>query len=476
MRHLAAHTILLLLLTALLWQSCATSPRVVVETHKMPDTLRVGTLYSPTSFFLYRGDTLGYDYDRVCDFAKAKKIKLQFKVAPNMHTLIDMIKTKKVDLLVYEIPVTAEFNEEVLHCGETNTTYQVLVQPKSRRRISNVTQLVGKTIYVEKGSKYESRLRNLDSEIGGGIDIHTVESDTVNVENLIEGVNNGTIPLTLADNDIAKIDKSYYNNIDIGLDVSFPQRSSWAVNLNDDWLADTIDAWSTSERTMLYTEDIANRYFEQNRTSSSSGSSASAAGGKNYVKHSGDISAYDELFKKYARRCPYDWLLLAAIARTESDFSPNEVSWAGARGLMQIMPSGARSLGIDPERLFDPEVNVQCAVSELNYLDRYFSKYVSNSQERMKFVLAAYNGGMSHIVDAIRLAQKYGKDAQDVLNTLLDSYADLGIYEIENISILWLPQFEKFGKPSKIASYFGGKQGYLAAVRELEQTLYEVAV
>ena len=181
MRHLAAHTILLLLLTALLWQSCATSPRVVVETHKMPDTLRVGTLYSPTSFFLYRGDTLGYDYDRVCDFAKAKKIKLQFKVAPNMHTLIDMIKTKKVDLLVYEIPVTAEFNEKVLHCGETNTTYQVLVQPKSRRRISNVTQLVGKTIYVEKGSKYESRLRNLDSEIGGGINIHTVESDTVNV-------------------------------------------------------------------------------------------------------------------------------------------------------------------------------------------------------------------------------------------------------------------------------------------------------
>jgi membrane-bound lytic murein transglycosylase F len=354
MRHLAAHTILLLLLTALLWQSCATSPRVVVETHKMPDTLRVGTLYSPTSFFLYRGDTLGYDYDRVCDFAKAKKIKLQFKVAPNMHTLIDMIKTKKVDLLVYEIPVTAEFNEEVLHCGETNTTYQVLVQPKSRRRISNVTQLVGKTIYVEKGSKYESRLRNLDSEIGGGINIHTVESDTVNVENLIEGVNNGTIPLTLADNDIAKIDKSYYNNIDIGLDVSFPQRSSWAVNLNDDWLADTIDAWSTSERTMLYTEDIANRYFEQNRTSSSSGSSASAAGGKNYVKHSGDISAYDELFKKYARRCPYDWLLLAAIARTESDFSPNEVSWAWCKGTHANHAKRSTLAGNRPRAAFRP--------------------------------------------------------------------------------------------------------------------------
>ena len=106
MRHLAAHTILLLLLTALLWQSCATSPRVVVETHKMPDTLRVGTLYSPTSFFLYRGDTLGYDYDRVCDFAKAKKIKLQFKVAPNMHTLIDMITTWPFSITLTTLPVS----------------------------------------------------------------------------------------------------------------------------------------------------------------------------------------------------------------------------------------------------------------------------------------------------------------------------------------------------------------------------------
>lgn len=70
---------------------------------------------------------------------------------------------------------------------------------------------------------------------------------------------------------------------------------------------------------------------------------------------------------------------------------------------------------------------------------------------------------------------KYGKEAQDVLSTLLDSYANLGIYEIENISVLWLPQFAKFGKPAKIASYFGGKQGYLAAVKELEQSLYEVA-
>ncbi|HAO63590.1 MAG TPA: lytic transglycosylase F, partial [Porphyromonadaceae bacterium] len=98
---------------------------------------------------------------------------------------LQLVKDDKVDVLAYEIPITAEFNEEVLHCGETNTTYQVLVQRKGRHRITNVTQLKGKDLYVEKGSKYESRLENLNSEIGGGINIKSVDKDTVDVQDLV---------------------------------------------------------------------------------------------------------------------------------------------------------------------------------------------------------------------------------------------------------------------------------------------------
>ena len=70
---------------------------------------------------------------------------------------------------------------------------------------------------------------------------------------------------------------------------------------------------------------------------------------------------------------------------------------------------------------------------------------------------------------------RYSGVARDVLDTLLDQYADTGIYEIEKTEVLKLDPFAKFGKPSKIAQYFGGKEGYLKAVKELEAELYRIA-
>ena len=392
-------------------QGCASSASTSDEGYRLPDTLRVGTLYSPTSFFIYRGDTLGYDYDRICDFAKDKKIALRFTVAHSMQSLLQLVKDNKVDVLAYEIPITAEFNQEVLHCGETNTTYQVLVQRKGKHRISNVTQLKHKDLYVEKGSKYEARLENLNSEIGGGINIRSVDKDTVDVQDLVNQVSTGKIPYTIVDSDIAKINKTYYSNIDISLEVSFPQRSSWAVNLNSNALSDSIDAWSTNERTLLYSEDISKHYFEQSRYSLSTDTEVYNGSGK-YVKKAGYISPYDDLFKAYAGHISYPWQLLAAIAFVESRFDPRVVSWAGARGIMQIMPSTARGYGFDTSKLEDPEVSVKAAVRELAELEKYFSKSVPDSRERMRFMLAAYNGGIAHIIDAVNLAKKYGKDPQ----------------------------------------------------------------
>lgn len=71
---------------------------------------------------------------------------------------------------------------------------------------------------------------------------------------------------------------------------------------------------------------------------------------------------------------------------------------------------------------------------------------------------------------------KYSGVAREVLETLLDKYMNTGIYEIEKTEILKLDPFFKLGKPAKIAGYFGGKQGYLKAVKELEKAIYEEVV
>ena len=71
---------------------------------------------------------------------------------------------------------------------------------------------------------------------------------------------------------------------------------------------------------------------------------------------------------------------------------------------------------------------------------------------------------------------KYSSAARQVLEALLDKYCNIGIYEIEKTEVLKLDPFLKMGKPAKIASYFGGKEGYLKAVRELEQAIYQEGI
>ena len=126
MRHLLS---LLLLCWALLSAlSCGRGGKPAEVQHRLPDTLNVGTLYSPTGFFILKGDTMGYDYDRICDFARSRGIALRFKVARSMADLLKMLDKRVVDVLACEIPVTAEYKSRVLHCGAVNETYQVLVQ------------------------------------------------------------------------------------------------------------------------------------------------------------------------------------------------------------------------------------------------------------------------------------------------------------------------------------------------------------
>lgn len=376
-------------------------------THPLPDTLRVATLYSPTSYFIYRDEPMGYDYSLLQQFAADKGMAVDLQVAPSLQKGIEMLDSGVVDLLAYEIPVTAEFKQKVLACGPEYLTHQVLVQPRGNRdsTITSETQLVGKDIYVPKNSKYEFRLRNLNEELGGGIRIHTIERDTLITEDLIDMVSSGEIPLTVVDSDIAKINKTYHRDLDISLPLSFDQRSAWGVRNDNSWLADSIDAWFAQEQPKSRSANLLKRYFELSKTDGSL--SVYTPDFKN-----GNISPFDHIFKKYGKAAGIDWRLLAAQAYHESHFNPERVSWAGARGLMQIMPRTAQAYHLPLDMIADPEANVEASTRILNDLDKSLKKRVPDNNERLKFVIAAYNAGLGHIYDAIALADKYGRNPQ----------------------------------------------------------------
>lgn len=400
MRGILPSLIIVMLLSLTL--SCGGSKQPAVPQHQLPDTLTVGTLYSPTGFFILKGDTMGYDYDRICDFARSNGITLRFMVARSMPDLLKMLDKKMVDVLACEIPVTAEYKSRVLHCGAVNETHQVLVQHSGVGMIHDVTQLIGREVYVEKGSKYESRLRNLDNEVGGGINIHVVEGEQALPTELIQRVSRREIDFTIVDSDIAQMNLTYYDSINIQLRVGFEQRSSWAVSKHEQWLADSINLWAASSNAQEYSKQALKHYFEMNRGPKPDSVKVDTLA----ITPPGAISPYDPIFKQYAKEIGWDWRLLAAIAYSESGFNPDATSWMGARGLMQVMPRTAKSFGAQENELGNPEVSIRIASKILRELDGIM-RSKTGPGDRIKFVLAAYNAGSGHVTDAIALARKY---------------------------------------------------------------------
>ena len=120
----------------------------------------------------------------------------------------------------------------------------------------------------------------------------------------------------------------------------------------------------------------------------------------------GILSDYDGLFRRHASRCGWDWRLLAAQCYQESCFDAQAVSWAGAQGLMQLMPTTAEEFGAG-SGVFDPETNILAATRFLARLNADFA-HITQPDERICFVLAAYNGGPGHVRDAMALTEKHG--------------------------------------------------------------------
>ncbi|NDW11514.1 lytic transglycosylase F [Bacteroides sp. 214] len=397
-------TLCSLLLFSLLLTSCNHKKSTKETGYDLPQIVDSGelvvlTLNSSISYFNYRGQEMGFQYELAQQFAETLGVSLRMETANNVQELIEKLLNGEGDIIAYNMPITIPLKDSLLYCGKETVTHQVLVQRGTEKVVKDVTELIGKEIHVRTG-KYYDRLNLLNKELGGGINIQLVDNDSINSEDLIIQVAQGKIPYTVADNDLALLNKTYFPNLNVRLPVSYDQRSSWAVRKDCPLLAEAANKWHEENITSpAYTASMK-RYFE---TSKAIPYTAILS------LREGKISLYDTFFKQYAQEINWDWRLLAALAYTESNFDPDVVSWAGAQGLMQLMPATARAMGVPGDKMNDPEESIKGAVKYIKSVNRSLGMITDNN-ERIKFVLAAYNGGLGHIYDAMALAEKYGKD------------------------------------------------------------------
>lgn len=368
---------------------------------------------SSTGYFIYHGQPMGYEYELLTRMADALGLKLDIILTNNINEAITMLNTGRGDIIASSMAVTTSKQDYVAFTEHHNEVKQVLVQRKpsnwrsmKRHEIEHVLirkplALEGKEVHVQQNSAYAARLNNLKEEIGGEIQIKE-HAEGLDAEALIKQVAEGKIEYTVADEDVALVNATYYPIIDVKTAISFPQKVAWATRKNAPELLEAVNKWIRSMRKQTDYYVLYSKYFKSPKATLKRMHSNYSSLGSN------SVSPYDDMIKQVADSVGWDWRLLAAQIYQESQFNTQAESWAGALGLMQLLPETGALYGISD--MMDPHQSIKAGVAYLNWLDNMWAKYISNNEERMKFVLASYNAGQGHVLDARRLAQKYGKN------------------------------------------------------------------
>lgn len=362
---------------------------------------------SSTSYFIYKGQPMGFEYELLDRFAKHLSVDLEVMMIDDLGAMFDSLQTSAGDIIAANLTITKDRRKRVEFSKPLIKTKQVLVQrhlnPEDRKNgkelIESPIELRNKEVFVLKESSFYDRLQHLSDEIGGDIIIREV-AENMTVEQLIEKVSDGEIDYTVADEHVAKINKAYYRNIHIQTELSLEQELAWAMRKESADLQIILNDWlqkfkKTTDFKVIYLKYYGNTTLFRNRMNN-----------RLFTKKSGKISDYDEIVKANAAKIGWDWRLLSSMIYQESKFDHSAVSWAGAKGLMQLMPNTAIEHGLDSN--YGPRQSIETGVKYLDWIDEQFKAKVPDSLERRKFVLAAYNVGLGHVFDAMRLAEKHG--------------------------------------------------------------------
>ncbi|WP_247653642.1 transporter substrate-binding domain-containing protein [Flavobacterium sp. CS20] len=383
------------------------------------------TTYSGTTYFLYRGQPMGFEYEILKKFAEDLNLELEIVIAKDENKLIDMLKANKGDIIAYGYTITEERKKEIDFSIPLYLSHQVLVQrkPNNWRKmklhnireqlISNPVELIGDTVSVKRNSSYAQRIVNLSEEVGGKIYIDTIPGQ-MTTDEIFKNIAEGKIKYSIVDQNVASIYASDYPILDISTKMSFSQRIAWGLRKDSNQLKDTLNQWLKRAKKTVDYHVIYNKYFKNRR------SFRKRVKSEFYSLNDQKISPYDDLIKKYAKKLGWDWRLIASIVYQESQFKPSNESWTGATGLMQIMPRTAEELKITNPT--DPEQSLRGGTK---YLSQLWKAHITvpDSIQRIKFTLASYNAGLFHIKDAQRLASHLKLDSlqwdKNVENALL---------------------------------------------------------
>jgi membrane-bound lytic murein transglycosylase F len=340
---------------------------------------------------------MGFEYEMAQAYAEYLGVRLRVKVIDRWQDMVAALNRGSAAFIAASTPVIPKWQNEVAVSNGYMEVAQQIIAHRKNSSIKKAADLSGQTVDVRKGTVYQQRLMELKDQ---GIDLAIRLHDDLPTEELIQKVADEEIDFTIANSNIFLINRRNFPGVVPTGSINKGMQLSWAVNPKSIELLDSINAFFNEVKKNGKFDSIYNKYYGDTEDFDYVDLKAF------HRRVKSRLSRYSPFIKAAAKKHGFDWRLIAAQIYQESHLNPWAKSQAGARGLMQILPSTGKSLGIHD--LFDPVQNINAGVQHLRNLFEHFNK--ANGQDRLLISMAAYNIGQGHIQDARKLARKKGLD------------------------------------------------------------------
>lgn len=379
--------------------------------------IRVLTTLNKTNFFLQKGKIRGFEYELLKgyekflnDGIKKKSLRIVLEFIPSSRDeLISKLVNGYGDIAAAGLTITGQRKRRAdFTVPYLDGVDELVVTHGQASRPQKIEDLAGRRVFVRKSSSYFESLLALNKRLinSGMREVRIVAADEyLETEDILELVNSGAVELTVCDSHLAAIWSGVFENLVVCEDLKLRSggQIGWAIRKKSPQLMASLNRYlKNNKKGTLYGNIFFKRYYENNKWIDNPLVTDET---RNFLK-------YRKLFRKYADRYGFDWMLIAALAYQESGLNNNKKNKSGAVGIMQVLPSTAKdkNIGIsDVQRL---ENNVHAGVKYLAFLrKRYFSDPQIEPRNQVRFALAAYNAGPAKINRVRSFASEMGLDS-----------------------------------------------------------------
>ena len=359
--------------------------------------LRVITTVNPAHYYQQNGRLLGFEYELLRDFAALHKLRLDMVIARSRAEMFALLTEGKGDVIAASLPGGAlNAAADILFTQPYHYASPMLVGRESAAPMDDFSALAGRRITLSPDNPYWHYLRSLQQ---AGLEFELAEADEgVDLKASLAMVELGVYDLTVVGSHQFNMRFAQKMDLGAGLRLAGSLAHRWAIRANNRQLARALNDYIERRYRQRHYNVLHAKYFELPPLPKTK---------KPATSRIAPLSPYDDLTRLYADKYAFDWRLIIAQMFQESRFDPNAYSSAGARGLMQLIPTTAREMGVNDSQ--DPADNIYGGIRYLSYLrDRFEDSLLL--EDRIWFTLAAYNAGFSRVKKARALAGEMGLD------------------------------------------------------------------